>query len=302
MRDATAGLRRSTLVGVTDPWTPLGAAADLSWTFDPGPLLLVAALAYLYVPRWVKVRRANGAKAAPVWRLAIYVVGLLNLVLALVSPVDGLAEQAFSMHMTQHVILLDIVPICLILGLTKVILRPATRRLQALERALGPLMHPVVAVVAYILVMWVWHVPALYDAALEHPTVHVLEHVTFLSVGLFYWWQLLSPIRSRFRHGVMGPIVYMLATKIGVGILGIGLTFAPDPLYPYYEQRSPIWGLTVDGDQQLGGEIMTLEQMIIMGIALAYLLFRALEESEREQRRKERLEDLREAGELPGSG
>jgi cytochrome c oxidase assembly factor CtaG len=196
------------------------------------------------------------------------------------------------------VILLDVVPICLILGLTKIILRPATRRLQALERALGPLMHPAVAVVLYIAVMWVWHVPALYDAALEHETIHVLEHVMFLSVGLLYWWQLLSPIRSRFHSGVMGPIAYMLATKLGVGILGIGLTFAPDSIYPYYQDRAPIWGLTVDGDQQLAGELMTLEQMLIMGVALAYLLFRALEQSEREQARKDRLEDLRESGEL----
>ena len=77
------------------------------------------------------------------------------------------------------------------------------------------------------------------------------------------------------------------------------MTFAPNAPYPYYEHRPPIFGLTVDGDQALGGEIMTLEQMIVMGVALAILLFRALEQSEREQRRREHLEDLREAGELP---
>jgi cytochrome c oxidase assembly factor CtaG len=289
-------------VGVTDPWTPLGAAADYAWTFDPGPLLLIGLLAWLYVPRWVRVRRDHGAKAAPVWRLLSYLTGLASLAVALVSPVDGLAEQALTMHMFQHVILLDVVPICLILGLTKIILRPATRRLQALERALGPLMHPAVAVVLYIAVMWVWHVPALYDAALENETVHVLEHVMFLSVGLLYWWQLLSPIRSRFHGGVMGPIAYMLATKLGVGVLGIGLTFAPDSIYPYYQDREPIWGLTVDGDQQLAGELMTLEQMLIMGVALAYLLFRALEQSEREQARRDRLEDLREGREPEPAG
>ena len=92
--------------------------------------------------------------------------------------------------------------------------------------------------------MWFWHVPALYDAALEHASVHVLEHVMFLSAGLLYWWHLLSPIRSRLLTGIMGPVVYMLSTKFAVGLLGIGLTFTPDPLYDYYEQRAPIWGLT----------------------------------------------------------
>ena len=145
--------------------------------------------------------------------------------------------------------------------------------------------------------MWVWHVPALYDAALEHSSVHVLEHVCFLSVGLLYWWHLLSPIRSRMLTGIMGPVVYMLSTKFAVGMLGIGLTFTPDPLYDYYEHRTPIWGLTAGGDQELAGAIMALEQSIVMGIALAYLFIRALEQSEREQRRRERLEDLREEAE-----
>jgi len=280
-------------------WTVLGATADVSWTLDPGPVLLVLILAGLYLPRWWRVRRDDGAAAAPVWRLCSYLAGLACLIIALISPIDRLAEQSFTFHMSQHVLLLDLVPIGLIGGLTKVLLRPATRRLLALERSLGWLMHPAVAVVLYIVAMWAWHVPAAYDTALNHASVHVLEHVVFLSVGLLYWWQLLSPIRSRFHTTVMGPLVYMLSTKLGVGILGIALTFAPNAIDPYYEHRPPIFGLTVDGDQSLGGEIMTLEQMIVMGVALAILLFRALEQSERELRREERLEDLREAGEIP---
>jgi cytochrome c oxidase assembly factor CtaG len=290
-------LRRSPRVIATHSWTPtLGAAVDTSWTFAPGPILLVLVLGGLYVPRWVRVREANGTKAAPVWRLLVFLTGLVLLLVALVSPLDVLAEQALAMHMTQHVLLLDLVPICFMLGLTKVLLRPATRRLRALEEAAGPVAHPAFAVCLYVAVMWFWHVPALYDTALEDPSVHVLEHVTFLSAGLLYWWHLLSPIRSRMRTGIMGPVVYMLSTKLAVGILGIGLTFTPEPLYGYYEERAPIWGMTVGGDQELAGAIMALEQSIVMGIALAYLFIRALEQSEREQQRRERLEDLREAG------
>ena len=152
-------------------------------------------------------------------------------------------------------------------------------------------MHPWVAVVLYIVAMWAWHVPVAYDAALENVTVHVLEHVCFLSVGFLYWWQLLSPIRSRFRSGAMGPLLYMVSTKIGVGLLGILLTFAPNSLYSYYEVREGIFGLSAGVDQQIGGELMALEQTIVMGVALAYLLFRAIEQSEREQERREALED-----------
>ena len=263
-------------------------AADASWTFDPGALALVGLAAVAYVPRWRRVRVKHGPRAAPVWRLLVFAGGLLTLVAALVSPIDRLGEQAFVMHMVQHILLLDVAPILLILGLTKVILRPATRRLQRLERAAGPLGHPAAAVVLYVAVMWIWHIPALYDAALEHPTIHALEHTFFMSAGVLYWWHLMSPIRPRARLTGMGPIVYMLSTKLLVGILGIAITFAPDALYAFYEDQPPIWGLDPGDDQALAGAIMALEQSIVMGIALAWLFVRALAESESEEQRAER--------------
>ncbi len=272
------------------------ATPDLGWTAEPGAILLIVVLCGLYLPRWWKVRREIGPAKAPVTRLLSFLLGIAFLVLALLSPIDSLAAQSFTFHMSQHILLLDLAPICLIASLNKVLLRPATRRLQALERALGPLMHPAVAVVLYIVMMWAWHVPVAYDAALESDLVHVFEHLCFLGVGLLYWWQLLSPIRPRLGDGVMAPLIYMASTKLGVGILGIALTFAPNPLYRPYEVREQILGFTAIGDQQLGGELMALEQTIVMGVALAILLFRALDRSEREQRRREALEDRAAAG------
>lgn len=275
---------------------PLAASPDYSWAFEPGPILLLAAFGGLYVPRWVRVRRDDGPLAAPVWRLGAYVAGLVVLFVALVSPLDALVEQAFAPHMLQHMLLLDVAPVLFMLGLTRILLRPATRRLMAVEQAVGALAHPWVAVVLYVLVVWVWHIPAAYDVALENPTIHVIEHVSLLSVGLLYWWHLLSPIRSRFREGALAPLLYMAATKLGVGVLGIGLTFAPRSLYPYYQARESIWGLTADSDQQLAGAIMALEQSLVMGIVLVYLIVRALERSEREQQRRDLLIDRLEQG------
>jgi cytochrome c oxidase assembly factor CtaG len=250
----------------------------------------MALATWVYVGRWRRARSQAGPTAADGWRLASFLSGIALLAIALVSPVDRLAEQAFVMHMVQHVLLLDIASILLILGLTKVILRPATRRLRRVEEAAGPLGHPAFAVVLYVAVMWVWHVPALYDAALEHEPVHALEHLAFSGAGLLYWWHLLSPLRSRLRFGGMGPVVYMLSTKLLVGLLGIALTFAPDAIYGFYEHRAPIWGLSADTDQELAGAVMAIEQSIVMGIALAWLFVRALAESEREEERAERYE------------
>jgi cytochrome c oxidase assembly factor CtaG len=135
--------------------------------------------------------------------------------------------------------------------------------------------------------MWVWHIPALYDAALENGFVHVLEHLSFAAAGLLYWWHLLSPIRSRMRLAGMGPILYMASTKILVGFLGVLLAFSPDLLYSY-DWAGTKWGLSPLDDQRVAGLVMALEQSIVMGIALAYLFFRMLSESEEADQRAER--------------
>jgi putative membrane protein len=220
----------------------------------------------------------------------LFGAGLLAILAALVSPIDRLGEQLMLMHMVQHILLLDIAPILLILGLTKVLLRPATRRLTAIEQRAGYLAHPAFAVIAYAGFMWLWHIPAMYDLALRHDGIHAVEHLCFAVAGTLYWWHLLSPIRGRLRLGGMGPVLYMVSTKLLVGLLGLALAFAPSAIYPFYEHHPHYWGLTPGEDQNMAGLLMALEQSIVMGIALAWLFVRMLTESEREAQRQERFE------------
>ena len=269
----------------------LAAAADTSFSLAPGPIVICLALVVVYVVRWRRVRAAGSTRGATVDRLVAWLAGVLCIAIALISPVDRLADQVFGMHMVQHVLLLDIAPILLIVGLTKVLLRPVARQVLDLERALGPIAHPAFAVVLYVGLMWLWHVPALYDAALQHSAVHVLEHTCFLSAGLLYWWHLLSPVRGRHLTGLT-PVAYMASTKVLVGLLGIFLTFAPSALYSFYEKGPRVWGLHPSDDQALAGAIMATEQSVVMGIALAYLFVRALAESDREDERAERYADV----------
>ena len=265
----------------------------LFWTLNPGVLVGVAAVGSVYLKRWWHVRQGPSprrAAEAPVWRLCCMLGALLTALIALISPLDGLADQLFFMHMVQHMLLLDVVPILVIVSLTKVILRPVTRAVRDLESHVGVFAHPAFAVVLYVAVIWAWHIPAAYDLALRHPAVHVLEHVSFLTAGTLYWWHLLSPIRSRMRLDGMGPIVYMASTKLFVGALGMGLAFAPFALYPYYVHHARVWGLSAHDDQSIAGLIMAVEQSLVMGIALVVLFIRALTESEREQLRSERFQ------------
>ena len=273
----------------------LAAAADTSFSLAPGPIAIVVVLVAAYLRRWSKVRRTSGPRGAGWVQLSAWLGGVLCIAIALISPIDTLADQVFAMHMVQHVLLLDFAPILLIAGLSKVLLRPVARKVLDLERALGPIAHPAFAVVFYVGMMWLWHVPALYDAALEHSAVHVLEHTFFLSAGLLYWWHLLSPVRGRHLTG-LAPVVYMVSTKVFVGMLGIFLTFAPTSIYSFYEKRPEVWGLHASDDQALAGAIMAIEQSIVMGVALAYLFVRALGEADRAQEREDRYLDAAEGG------
>ena len=262
----------------------------ISWSLDPGVLLGVAVLAVLYASGWRRARGRREPHPPGFGRLALFAGGLLTILVALVSPLDSLGDQLMVMHMVQHMLVLDVAPILLIAGLTKVLLRPVTRRLRTVERRAGYLAHPVFAIAAYAGLLWLWHVPALYDRAEGNSTLHALEHICFFAAGSLYWWHVLSPIRGRMRLGGLGPVAYMASTKLLVGLLGIVLAFAPQTLYAFYAHKPQYWGLTPHEDQSMAGLVMALEQSIVMGIAMAYLFVRMLAESEREAQRAERFE------------
>jgi putative membrane protein len=161
---------------------------------------------------------------------------------------------------------------------------------HAIERRAGFIAHPAFGVIAYVGTMWLWHVPALYDAALTNAFVHVLEHLMFAASGLLYWWHLISPIRSRLRLGGMAPVAYMASTKLLVGALGVFLAFYPNLLYDEYAIDGERWGMSPIDDQHVAGLIMGLEQSLVMGVGLAYLFARMLTESEAADVREERME------------
>jgi putative membrane protein len=263
---------------------------DLSWSFSPIILIALAGYLVAYTLRWRTSRREGGARAAPISRLVLWIAGIACLFVALISPLDRLGEQFASFHMIQHLLIADLAAIALTLALTRHILRPLTRRIHTIEKRAGPFAHPAFGAIAYVGVMWLWHVPVFYDATLTNDFVHSLEHLTFAAAGALYWWHLLSPIRSRLRGGGVGVLLYMGATKVLVGFLGIVLAFAPSLLYDAYAREGRLWGMTAIDDQQVAGLVMGLEQSIIMGIALAFLFVRMLSEADAADWRRDRYE------------
>ncbi len=275
----------------------------IQWTFDPSVIAGIAVLSVAYGWAWRRARRPEMPHPPGYGRLLVFAAAMAAVLIALVSPIDSIADDLMVIHMVQHILLLDIMPILLILSLTKGLLRPVTRRLTRLEQRAGIFGHPAFAVCFYVGIMWLWHIPAMYDLALRNPNSwHVLEHICFSAAGTLYWWHLLSPIRTRMRLGGMGPVMYMVVTKLGVGVLGVLLAFSPRAIYGFYIHQPDYWGLTHVEDQNMAGLVMALEQSIVMGIALVWLFVRMLVESEREAQRAERYEDVALTGAGPERG
>ncbi|MEA2423992.1 MAG: hypothetical protein QOH13_402 [Thermoleophilaceae bacterium] len=268
------------------------AHPHLHWTFSPAILIPIVAYAYFWIRRFRQVRRTSGKRGAGARQITAFTGALLAMLIALVSPLDGLGEDyLFSGHMVQHLLLGDIAPLLLLLSLSRVMMRPLTRKLQSVERALGPLAHPATALILWLGLVYLWHVPSLYNSALEHPAVHALQHVSFFTAGVLVWWPLIQPVPMRHRLSGMWTFGYIGMAKLGLASLGIFLTWTNSVTYTYYEHVPRIWGLSALTDQNVGGAIMMVEQSVLLVTVLAILFGRMLAQSEEDELRRERLEE-----------
>ncbi|MGI8804867.1 MAG: cytochrome c oxidase assembly protein [Thermoleophilaceae bacterium] len=278
---------------------------DLHWNLSPVLLLAIATYAGIYAWRFRAARREQrdrlpsggrsirGRVRGAGWPQAVaFAGGIAALLVAVASPLDGLGEEyLFSAHMVQHILLSDIAPLLLLLGLSRVIMRPATRRLQSVERALGPLAHPGTGLVLWLGLVYLWHVPALYDGALRSPALHGLEHLCFTAAGVAVWWPLIQPVPMRRRLTGLWTFAYIASAKAGLAALGLYLVWSTTVAYPYYEAVPRIWGLSAIEDQNAGGAIMMVEQSIVLVLVFFALFGRMLRQSEEDELRRERLED-----------
>ncbi|MFL5825513.1 MAG: cytochrome c oxidase assembly protein [Thermoleophilaceae bacterium] len=253
---------------------------------------MLALAVWVYVKRFRTARREEHGRGAGFRQAACFAGFVFVMLAALVSPLDRLGEDyLFSAHMVQHILIADIGPLLLLLSLSRVILRPVTRRLMRVERALGPLAHPATGIVLWLVLIYFWHVPALYDAALNHSALHALEHVCFFTAGIAVWWPLIQPVPMRRRLTGLWIFAYIFSAKVGLAALGIYLAWSTKVAYPYYEHVPRIWGLSPVDDQNAGGAIMLVEQSIVLVLAFATLFVRMLLQSEQDELRRERLED-----------
>jgi putative membrane protein len=271
---------RSPLGAVAFSYTPPGVRYTWPWK---QPLVLGgAALALaLYLRAWIRLRRRGRADRASIGRLLLFTSGVALATLALVSPIDPIGERyLLSVHMLQHVLLGDSAPALILLGLRGplsllIVPRPVLRRLARLtwlRRAGSRLLRPAVALGLWVLVYAGWHIPAAYDAALAQTWVHNLEHLSFLIVGLLVWTLLIQPFPHP-RHSLrIRMLVALLLFALGT-VLADTLILTPHTIYhPYAVQPDRLWGLSPLTDQRLAGAVMMFEQLVTVGICLAFLV------------------------------
>jgi putative membrane protein len=253
-----------------------GPSLLTAWNFAPEVMLSLALVTLLYA-RGVRRQRVAGYPVPPVQQWGM-LAGLLAIALALVSPLDPLADQLASAHMVQHLLLIAVAPPLLaqgtpvrtmFWGLPQVTRRAAGQVLRRLARSGGVLRGPITAASVHAIVIWGWHAPALYAAALADPVVHALDHASLLISGLLLWHAVLArrPGEEGFGLGMLA----LLVTTIHTGMLGALMTFSGHPWYPELLGRTESWGLTPLEDQQLAGLIMWVPMGFVYVIAAVIL-------------------------------
>jgi putative membrane protein len=257
------------------------ASAATTWNLEPLQLVptLVVSLAYYRRTRTL----AGRGLAVPGWRQFLFWLGIGLVVIALNSPVDALGEQEFFfVHMSQHVILGDLAPLCFVAGLTGPVLRPILA-IKFFDR-LRILTHPLVALPVWAFNLYIWHVPFMYQAALRHAPVHALEHFLFFTCGALMWSPVVETLPAPAWFGTGWKLGYIVAVRFIETILANVFIWSSSVFYPWYVHAVPMWGLTAVHDQNLAGVVMMGEGGLVTLGALAWLFLRLAEEGELKQK------------------
>jgi putative membrane protein len=270
------------LLLATRPAAAHGGSEVLGSSWDP-LVVVPLALSWLLYARGTALlwRRTAPGRGVPRWRAACFLGGWLALVLALVSPLQGAGHALFTAHMAEHELLMAVAAPLLVLA------RPLAPMLRALPRGLrrgigrlrwpwllratgSLLVVPLAATTLHGVALWAWHLPMLFQAALENLSLHRLQHACFLGSALLFWWALLErrPVAPGAAAG------HLFVTSIHASLLGALFVFAPRPWYPHQVTGAPGFGLTPLEDQQLGGLLMWLVACSVYVAAALWLLGR----------------------------
>lgn len=243
-----------------------------AWVWEPWVLAALALACIGYAAGVARLRRERRMQLLASGRAWAFAAGIATLVLALVSPLDALADTLFCAHMSQHLLLMMVAPPLLVWSRPVLVwlwafpLAQRRRigrwwRRSRWQRAHAVLMQPVAMWLLATLALWIWHAPGPYDLALRSEGVHAFEHLCFFATSLGFWTLVSQPYGQRRGFGVALAMVGTFA--LHNGLLGALLTFANAPLYRHHIDIGGAFGLSPLEDQQLAGLIMWVPASLI---------------------------------------
>lgn len=250
-----------------------------SGVFEPLQLLppFVALLAYALRARTLA---RQGRPVAPL-RIVSFAAGIALVIAGLATPLAHMGGELVLAHMAQHLLIADLGALFVVLGLTGPVLQPllATR----LARSLRILAHPVVAFTLWAADLYIWHLPALYEASLSSPAVHALQHTTFVFFGITMWFALLGPLPQPAWFGNGAKLLYIVAVRLTGALLGNVFVWSESVFYPDYRPGQASWDITPLEDQGIAGTLMMIEGSIVTVVLLGWLFLKTARESEERQ-------------------
>jgi putative membrane protein len=254
---------------------PLAVSVDAEAALQLGPLAIAG---LLYARRVRSLARSR--HPVPGWRQACFYAGFLTIAAALTS-LDSASQDLLYMHMIEHLLLGDIGALLIVLGLTGPLLAPILK-IRLFDR-LRALSHPAVAFPLWAIDLYVWHAPALYQAALRHTTVHALEHAMFLALGINMWMCLFGPLPTPGWFGNLGRLGYIVVVRLTGTVLGNIFLWSGTVFYPFYSRGDAIHHISPLADQNIAGAIMMVEESFLTLGLFCWLFLRAAREGEERQ-------------------
>ncbi len=248
------------------------------WHAEPVPLVAAAAAVLVYDGGSRRLAAARSPLAPTRAQTACLAAGIVLILVALLSPIDELALRLQWVHMVQHVILLVVAPPLVVLARPR---ETATAAFASHSRLRSLLAFPssvlttrgrrvaasIAAVALFTGVLWLWHMPGLYDLTLRNDAVHNLEHIAFLAVGLLFWTAALPRDEAEPALGMVGRSVVVVGGLVGSWLLAIYIGYAPTVLYAY----SGSGGLSATADQQIAAGVMWVPASLPFIVVLVWL-------------------------------
>ena len=258
---------------------PVAQVGWTSWTIHWSTVIGLAALggAYLWGARHIQARARVAGEDVPVLQLRhkiAFFAGLLVIFASLNGPLHDLSDYyLFSAHMVQHLLLSLAVPPLLLVGTPGWLLRPLVehRIVGSIARAIT---RPIRCFIIFNVVISLWHLPPLYNTAMEYHPIHIVQHLTFMAASVLMWWPFLSPLPELPRLAYPGQMLYCFLMVIPMSIIAIYIAMADHVLYPAYSIAPRIWDLTPMSDQQIGGLIMWVPGGLLFYVVMTFVFFK----------------------------